>query len=112
GQCTVAAGQIWDPYSGVFDSNAGGVVRSTFIRNYNLALYASPGGPNPNIAGNLINPVAQKMMSYFPEPNFAGGDYLSNWVGSGASLSSNKQFDIRIDHRFTEKDLLAGKFSY
>jgi len=112
GQCSVPAGQIWDPYSGVFDSNAGGVVRSTFIPNNNLALYASPGGPNPNVAGNLIDPVAQKMMSYFPEPNFAGGDYLSNWVGSGASLSSNKQFDIRIDHRFTEKDLLAGKFSY
>src|ERR1041385_4069428 len=31
GQCSVPAGQIWDPYSGVFDSNAGGVVRSTFI---------------------------------------------------------------------------------
>ena len=76
------------------------------------SLYASPGGPNPNVAGNLIDPIAQKMMSYFPEPNFAGGDYLSNWVGSGPSLSSNKQFDIRIDHRFTEKDLLAGKFSY
>ena len=112
GQCSVPAGQIWDPYSGVFDSNAGGVLRSTFIPNNNLALYASPGGPTPNVAGNLIDPVAQKMMSYFPEPNFAGGDYLSNWVGSGASLSSNKQFDIRIDHRFTEKDLLAGKFSY
>src|SRR5579864_3308980 len=58
GQCSVPAGQIWDPYSGVFDSNAGGVVRSTFIPNNNLALYASPGGPTPNVAGNLIDPVA------------------------------------------------------
>jgi Carboxypeptidase regulatory-like domain/TonB dependent receptor len=112
GMCSAAAGQIWDPYSGTYDSNVGGIVRSTFIPNNNLALYASPGGANPGVAGNLIDPVAQKLMSYFPEPNISGGDYLSNWFGSGASRSSNRQFDIRIDHRFTENDLLTGKFSY
>jgi hypothetical protein len=112
GLCSVPAGQIWDPYSGVFDSNAGGVLRSTFIRGNNLATYASPGGPNPGVAGNLIDPVAQKMMSFFPEPNFPSGGYLSNWVGSGSSHSSNKQFDIRVDHRFTQNDLITGKFSY
>ena len=111
GQCSVPAGQIWDPYSGVFDSNAGGILRSTFIPFNNLATYTSPG-PTSQAPGNLIDPVAQKMMSYFPEPNFAGGDYLSNWVGSGASHSSNRQFDIRIDHRFSDKDLLTGKFAY
>jgi hypothetical protein len=112
GLCSVAAGQIWDPYSGTFNSNAGGVVRSTFIPNNNLATYPSPGGPNPGVAGNLIDPVAQKMMSYFPEPNFASGGIYQNWVGSGSSHSSNRQFDIRIDHRFTQNDLVTGKFSY
>src|SRR3954464_5597814 len=29
GACSAAAGQIWDPYSGVFDPNAGGIIRST-----------------------------------------------------------------------------------
>src|SRR6202049_40400 len=85
GLCSVAAGQIWDPYSGTFNSNAGGVVRSTFIPNNNLATYPSPGGPNPGVAGNLIDPVAQKMMSYFPQPNFASGGIYQNWVGSGSS---------------------------
>jgi outer membrane receptor protein involved in Fe transport len=112
GLCSVAAGQIWDPYSGTFNSNAGGVVRSTFIPNNNLATYPSPGGPNPGVAGNLIDPVAQKMMSYFPEPNFASGGIYQNWVGSGSNHSSNKQFDIRIDHRFAQNDLVTGKFSY
>src|SRR5579864_1009796 len=111
GQCSVPAGQIWDPYSGVFDSNAGGVLRSTFIPNNNLAAYTSPG-PAIQAPGNLIDPVAQKMMALFPEPNFVSGGYLSNWVGSGGSHSSNKQFDIRIDHRFTQNDLMTGKFSY
>jgi hypothetical protein len=111
GQCSAPAGQIWDPYSGVFDANAGGILRSTFIPFDNLATYTSPGPAN-QAPGNLIDPVAQKMMSYFPEPNFPSGGYLANWVGSGGSHRSNKQFDIRIDHRFSENDLITGKFAY
>jgi outer membrane receptor protein involved in Fe transport len=111
GQCSAAAGQIWDPYSGVFNSNAGGVVRSTFIPFNNLATYTSPG-PASQVPGNLIDPVAKKMMSYFPEPNFTSGGIYQNWDGSGSSHQSNKQFDIRIDHRFTQNDLITGKFSY
>ena len=107
GQCSVPAGQIWDPYSGVFDANSGGILRSTFIPFDNIAAYTSPG-PASQTPGNLIDPVAQKMMSYFPKANFASGGYLANWVGSGASLSSNKQFDIRIDHRFTQNDLIVS----
>src|SRR6185312_16008741 len=43
GQCSVPAGQIWDPYSGVFDANSGGILRSTFIPFDNIAAYTSPG---------------------------------------------------------------------
>ena len=74
GLCSVAAGQIWDPYSGMYDSNAGGVVRNTFIPFNNIASYISPGNPtlpanlqpSPGVAGNLIDPIAQKMMALFP----------------------------------------------
>ena len=112
GQCSTDAGQIWDPWSGVFSN---GIVRSQFIPFNNIATYASPsgpGGPTPNVAGNLIDPVAQKLMSYFPEPNVTGGSLLQNWFASGSSHSTNKQFDIKIDHRFTSNNLMSGKFSY
>ena len=78
GECSVPAGQIWDPYTGVYVSNANGdgPLRSTFIPYNNLAKYASPG--NPKLTGtpyaltpgpgNLIDPVAQKMMNLFPAP--------------------------------------------
>jgi hypothetical protein len=74
GRCSVDAGQIWDPYSGVVGS--GGPTRSAFIPFNNLATYISPGSANlpanlqpaPGVAGNLIDPVAQKMMSLFPDP--------------------------------------------
>ena len=108
GLCSVPAGQIWDPYSGTFN---GTITRSTFIPFNNLATYQSPGPAN-QAPGNLIDPVAQKMMSFFPQPNFASGGIYQNWVGTGSSHGSNKQFDIRIDHRFSQNDLITGKFSY
>ncbi len=120
GRCSVAAGQIWDPYSGMFDSNAGGIVRNTFIPFNNIANYISPGNPTlplnlqpaPGVRGNLIDPVAQKMMALFPQPNFSGPDGIyQNWVGAGATHQTNRQYDIKIDHRFTEKNLLSGKYS-
>ncbi len=117
GLCSVAGGQIWDPYSGV--AGSGGPTRTTFIPFNNLATYTSPGSPNlpanlqptPGVAGNLIDPVAQKMMNLFPEPN-ADGNLQNNWFGSGSTRSNNDQFDIKIDHRFSQKNLLSGKFSY
>jgi hypothetical protein len=120
GMCNVAAGQIWDPYSGKYDSTQGGAVRSAFVPFNNLAVYTSPGNPNlpanlqpPNGPGNLIDPVAQQMLGYFPEPNFSGpAGIYGNWIGSGANNNSNDQFDIKIDHRFSEKNLMSAKFSY
>ena len=122
GACSVIAGQLYDPYSGTFqtpDNGPAGAYRSAFIPFNNLASYASPG--NANLAGtpyqlrsgpgNLIDPVAQKMMNLFPAPNISGGSIYDNWIGSGATPSSNDQFDIRIDHRFSEKNLLTVKYS-
>ncbi|HXJ90792.1 MAG TPA: TonB-dependent receptor [Candidatus Binatia bacterium] len=134
GLCSVAAGQIWDPYQRHNDPNAGGAVANgpnTFIPFNNVAKYVSPGcdaaflagfnghpcppgasQPVPGVAGNLIDPVALKMMTLFPEPNFASGGIYQNWVGSGSRQSYASKFDIKIDHRFTQSNLLSGKFSY
>ncbi|PYX67758.1 MAG: hypothetical protein DMG78_26990, partial [Acidobacteria bacterium] len=111
GLCSVAAGQIWDPYSGVFDAGAGGVVRSAFIPRNNLATYTSPG-PVSGVPGNLMDPVALKMMALFPEPNAPSGGIYNNWFGSGSNRSANDQFDVKIDHRFTQNNLMSAKFAY
>ena len=111
GLCSVAAGQIWDPYSGTYDATAGGILRSKFIPRNNLATYTS-AGPALQVPGNLIDPVALKMMSLFPEPNVSGGDIYNNFFASGSNHSSNDQFDIKIDHRFTQNNLMSAKFAY
>ena len=111
GLCSVAAGQIWDPYSATFDSSVNGIVRSTFIPFDNLATYTSPG-PASQVQGNLIDPVAQKLMSMYPEPNAPSKGIYNNWFGSGTSKSSNNQFDVKIDHRWTQNNLMSAKFAY
>ncbi|HTC41840.1 MAG TPA: TonB-dependent receptor [Candidatus Acidoferrales bacterium] len=122
GQCSVAAGQIWDPYTGTYQAPANGTAgayRSAFIPFNNLATYTSPGNPNlngtpyqlPQVAGNLIDPVALKMMSMFPMPNYSGNGIYDNWVATGATVNPNNQFDIKIDYRISEKNLLSGRYS-
>ncbi len=122
GQCSAAGGQIWDPYSGTYETPANGpagAYRSAYIPFNNIANYSSPGSsvldgtpyqltPSP---GNLIDRVGQKMMSLFPMPNYSGGGIYDNWTASGASLSANDQFDLKIDYQFNEKNLLSVKYS-
>jgi len=130
GVCNDPAGQLYDPYSGVFNSNDGGPVRGTPIPNNRIDQYISPGcnpallpagnscppsqnEPTPGVAGNLIDPVAAKMLALYPlpTPNMPNSSPYLNWIASGASTSNNQQFDIKIDHRFSPKNLLSGKYS-
>jgi hypothetical protein len=115
------SGQLWDPYSGAYSNTDGGPVRNTPIPNNRIDLYVSPGSPSlpanlqpaPGIAGNLIDSVAQKVMSLFPlpTPTMANPTLYKNWTASGATPNANDQFDVRIDHRFSEKNLLSAKYS-
>jgi hypothetical protein len=126
GMCTdgqgnaLVAGQLYDPYSGVYNADDGGPVRSTFIPNNRIDLYNSPGNPNlpPGLQpapgpGNLIDPVAQKVMNLFPlpTPNMPNSSIYDNWIASGATPSNSQQFDVRIDQRFSAKNLLSAKYS-
>ena len=122
GLCSAASGQLWDPYSANMDLTNGGS-RQTFIPFNNMATFTSAGNPIiaafhplPNTPGNIIDPVAFKMMQWYPLPNLGVGtgsyDNLNNWVGSASNRSRSDQFDIKIDHRFTDATTLSAKFSY
>ena len=122
GNCSNSNGQLWDPYSGIYVAGTGRELQ-TPIPFDNLATFQSAGNPNlngtkyqlPATKGNLIDPVAQKMMSYYPNPTFAPGSAgynpYNNWLGSGANTDTNNQFDIRIDQRFTEKTAFYARYS-
>lgn len=122
GVCSDPNGQLWDPYSGVYDPNNGGPDRSVMIPFNNLATFQSAGNPNlngtgfqlPAAPGNLINPTAQKMMSYYPLPNVGVGtpgyNPYNNWAATGANKNRNDQFDVRVDRQFGDGSLLTTKF--
>ena len=120
GQCTVAQGQIWDPYVATYVSTDAGAgpLRSNFIPYNNMGAYQSPGNPYANLPagpGNLIDPVAQRMMKLYPEAQpsveAASGTIYHNWNTSGASSYPNDQYDIKLDYQINEKNLLSGKYS-
>jgi hypothetical protein len=64
------------------------------------------------IAGNIINnidPVAQKVLAAFPEPNRPG---FPNYVNQTPRHRSDNQFGVRIDHTFSEKDQFFGRYLF
>ncbi len=125
GMCSNPAGQLWDPYTGVYNAAQGGPVRSGFIPFNNMMTYQSLGNPNLTGTGyqlaaqpgNLIDPIAAKYLGtqYIPLPNFNVGtsayNPYTNWEGSPVTLTNIDDFDIKIDHRFSERDVLSGKYS-
>jgi hypothetical protein len=122
GMCSATAGQLWDPYSvgpNSYNSSDGGPIRNTFIPYNNIATYISAGSPNlpssleptPGMKGNLIDPVAQKVLNLFPAANNQAQGIYNNWIASGATRSPNNKFDLKIDHRFSDKNLLSGRYS-
>jgi len=133
GTCSDPNGQLWDPYSGYYDANIGGAQRLLPIPFNNLTKYESTVDANhpanqilatypeatpyrlPTGPGNLIDPVAQKLMAYFPLPNYnvGSGTYnpYTNRIDSGWVKSRDDKWDLKIDHRFSQKNLLSGKYS-
>jgi len=64
----------------------------------------------PSSGPSAINPVAARLAALFPAPNVSinGDNYL---VDPKKSLDQNN-FDVRVDHRFTDKDNFFARFSY
>jgi hypothetical protein len=123
GMCKDPNGQLWDPYTGVYVPAYGIPVRTGYIPFNNMATYMSPGAARlngtgqqlPATVGNLIDPVALKMMQYFPMPNMNVGqpnyNRKLNWFGTGSSAETGYQFDLKLDHSFSANDRTSAKFS-
>lgn len=64
----------------------------------------------PSAGPSAINPVAASIAALFPAPNvdINGNNYL---VDPKKSLNQNN-FDVRVDHKFSDKDNFFVRFSY
>src|SRR5437867_1922445 len=67
----------------------------------------------PNVIdSNLIDPIGQKIINMYPEPtdpNAAPGDL--NYHKAVLNKTTGRQFDIKIDHNFSGRNHLSGRYS-
>ncbi|HYP04772.1 MAG TPA: TonB-dependent receptor, partial [Bryobacteraceae bacterium] len=73
--------------------------------------------PNNQIPTNRFDPVAMKMLAYFPLPNNPGGvlnqfTQQNNYRNQGSSKNDDHKFDARVDHNFSDKFRLWLRGSY
>src|SRR5262245_28144310 len=66
-------------------------------------------------AGNLIptntfDSVAASLLQRYPNPTSSGG--ANNFTRIGTEDTNQDQFDVRLDHRFSQKDQIYGRFSF
>src|SRR6202789_3808942 len=86
---------IYNPFSTTVNT-AGQTVRTPF--------------PNNTIPASLINPIGSTIVNLYPLPNVPGT--INNYVDSLDSTIVDNGGNVRIDHQFSEKDSLFGRYSY
>ncbi len=91
---------VYDPLTAANDGTG------NFIRQ------AFPGNVIPS---SRIDPVAARVRTYWLAPNQAPTNVntnANNFFAASKSASSGHQFDTRIDHNFSQKLTMFGRFSY
>jgi carboxypeptidase family protein/TonB-dependent receptor-like protein len=71
------------------------------------------GSPCNIIPQSMLDPVALKALSYLPLPNQQGAPFTNtaNWFNNGINTSSAHQITIRVDHNFSERTRVSGRYS-
>ncbi|MGA9507094.1 MAG: carboxypeptidase-like regulatory domain-containing protein [Candidatus Sulfotelmatobacter sp.] len=79
---------------------------------------AGPGGvqaPGTNcnkIPSNMIDPIGQAMINFFPLPNASNPGAGYNYSDVPVRKLNEGEFDVRLDHNFSSKDSMFARFSY
>src|SRR5713226_1939454 len=85
----------------------------------NGATVANPAGNGSQNAGTacnkipagLINPLAVKLVAFYPEPN-ANNPPTTNFISEPVRKLDETKFDVRLDHNFSSADNAFARFSY
>ncbi|MBL8213066.1 MAG: carboxypeptidase regulatory-like domain-containing protein [Bryobacterales bacterium] len=90
---------IYNPFTTRPNPSGSGFIRDPF-----------PGNVIPS---NLIDPVAAKVMSFYPRPNTQGDPFTNarNFVATGKTTTINDRMDARIDWAKNEKWTMFGRFT-
>ncbi len=65
---------------------------------------------NNVVPGSRLNPNAVKLLNLFPSPTNPG--IFNNYNVTRGNIDDTNAFDARIDHNFSEKDQIFGRYSF
>jgi hypothetical protein len=72
--------------------------------------------PNNRIPTSRFDPVAKTLIDLFPLPNVPGSVAVSgvanNYLTNPSSPDDTDQYDIRMDHKISDKDSIFGRVSF
>jgi len=118
-----------DERNGIFtntktaDPDTGNPVQQTIYNPFQLACVPNPPpatGCTPTraqfsnnaIDPSLINPIGQALLKLYPEPNVQADQFgLNNFRTSVLTNAPGYQFDVKIDHNFSQNQMLAARYS-
>ena len=78
---------------------AGAIVRNPF--------------PDNRVPASMFDPISVKALSFLPQGNQTGaaGTNLNNFFNQGINTSRSHQINSRVDHNFSDKTRLGGRYS-
>jgi len=82
---------------------------------YDPATYSAATGLRNVFSGNLIprsrmDPIGAKLAGFYPAPNKPG--LTQNFLFNPPNQTDRDHWDAKIDHNFSSKDSIYGRFSY
>jgi hypothetical protein len=85
---------------------------------YNPFLIDAVTGDRPAFSGNIIpsslfDSIGAKVANFYPEPTSEGDPFThaNNYVKNYTSNSPRRKWDVKIDHLFSEKHRISGRYS-
>ena len=91
----------YDPSTTVVNPNGSGYIRTQF--------------PGNKIPTSELDPVAQKINSFYPSPNLTPANQFTqanNYLASVALNSTMQQYTTRVDHRFSDTDTFFARYTF
>jgi hypothetical protein len=107
--------QLTDPYSfpasPLICNNIGGTLTPVAVNSDGTQTASGATVPCDIIPKALVNPVGARVIQLYPTPN-ATGSVGFNYVDQPTRKLNEGTWDVRLDHNFSSKDSLFGRFSY
>ncbi|MGA8596393.1 MAG: TonB-dependent receptor [Bryobacteraceae bacterium] len=88
-------------------------IYNPFTTQFVNGQYVRTPFPNNIIPASLLNPVAMKLLSYYPEPNLPGNPLTgaNNYAGTAGLPTDSDQYTIKVDHNINSKQNFFARWS-